>query len=496
MTYVYVINKDGKPLMPTKRCGKVRWLLKTKKAKVVSKRPFTVQLLYDTTNYTQDIILGVDAGRTNIGVNAVLENGKSVFSANITTRNKEIKKKMSSRKTARQAHRKHRREKKQRRAIKSNPNLKDRVIERVLPCCKEKVINKVIKGKEARFRNRKREKGWLTPTATQLVRTHRNTVYMVSKFLPISKVVIEHNSFDFQKLDNPNIKKWQYGKGRLHGYESCKDYIYHIQDGKCVICNKPIEHYHHIVPKSKNGRDTVDNLVGLCKHCHILVHTNEAYKEKVSEYKTGEEKKYFALSTLNQAIPYIIEEIEKDFDTYLTNGYSTKLYRESKGIIKDHKTDAYCIACSILKNQTYIEPETNVYEIKQFRRHDRAITKRENINRKYYNTKGDLVATNRKRAYEQKDTSLEDYVSLGGKVENLTVKKHLKVNQNPIRVMPGAIIEYKEGYKTKCFVLFASDGKCKSKAGDRPVYYKDKNGTKYKVSKCRVIRRNTGLVFL
>ncbi|WP_416347416.1 RRXRR domain-containing protein [Allobaculum sp. JKK-2023] len=38
--------------MPTERHGKVRRLLKERKAKVVKKTPFTIQLLYDSTRYT------------------------------------------------------------------------------------------------------------------------------------------------------------------------------------------------------------------------------------------------------------------------------------------------------------------------------------------------------------------------------------------------------------------------------------------------------------
>lgn len=50
---VYVLSKDGKPLMPTERHGKVRRLLKEKKAKVVNRTPFTIQLLYDSTEFVQ-----------------------------------------------------------------------------------------------------------------------------------------------------------------------------------------------------------------------------------------------------------------------------------------------------------------------------------------------------------------------------------------------------------------------------------------------------------
>lgn len=44
---VYVISKDGQPLMPISRCGKVRRLLKNKQAKVVHRCPFIIRLLYE-----------------------------------------------------------------------------------------------------------------------------------------------------------------------------------------------------------------------------------------------------------------------------------------------------------------------------------------------------------------------------------------------------------------------------------------------------------------
>ena len=74
--------------MPTTRSGRVRHLLNRKQARVVGRNPFTIQLLYEVGNYTQDIILGIDPGRTNIGVTAVKEDGTSLFSAELATRNK------------------------------------------------------------------------------------------------------------------------------------------------------------------------------------------------------------------------------------------------------------------------------------------------------------------------------------------------------------------------------------------------------------------------
>ena len=63
---VYVLNQDGQPLMPTKNHAKVRVLVKDGKAKVVRRTPFTIQLTYNSTHYTQPVSLGVDAGSRHI----------------------------------------------------------------------------------------------------------------------------------------------------------------------------------------------------------------------------------------------------------------------------------------------------------------------------------------------------------------------------------------------------------------------------------------------
>ena len=105
MMMVYVQNKDGKPLMPTTRYCYVRLLLKEKKARVVCTTPFTIQLNYDTPNITQDMILGIDPGRTNIGVAVVKKSGQCVFSAHLETRNKDVPLLMQKRAGFRRSHR-------------------------------------------------------------------------------------------------------------------------------------------------------------------------------------------------------------------------------------------------------------------------------------------------------------------------------------------------------------------------------------------------------
>ena len=95
---VYVISKDNEPLMPTKRFGKVRRMLKDKRAKVVQTKPFTIKLLFETTNYTEDLVLGIDTGRTNISITVSNKStGEALYSSELETRNKEVPKLMEER---------------------------------------------------------------------------------------------------------------------------------------------------------------------------------------------------------------------------------------------------------------------------------------------------------------------------------------------------------------------------------------------------------------
>lgn len=75
---VYVINKDGKPLMPCKPVI-ARLLLKQGKAKCIKRTPFTIKLLYQATSYTQSLTLGIDTGSGTIGSAVVNDENEVVY---------------------------------------------------------------------------------------------------------------------------------------------------------------------------------------------------------------------------------------------------------------------------------------------------------------------------------------------------------------------------------------------------------------------------------
>ena len=84
---VYVLNKDGQPLMPTDRHGKVKHLLKSGKAKVVKRCPFTIRLLYESTTHTQNLTLGIDTGSGTIGAAVSKDNGDIIYMSEVIVRN-------------------------------------------------------------------------------------------------------------------------------------------------------------------------------------------------------------------------------------------------------------------------------------------------------------------------------------------------------------------------------------------------------------------------
>lgn len=130
--------------MPTENHAKVRVLLKQQKAKIVHRCPFTIQLLYDSTDYTQPVSLGIDAGSRHIGVSATTET-KVLYEADVTLRN-DIVDLLSTRREARRT----------RRSRKTHY-------------------------RKPRFNNRIRKDGWLAPSIQQKVDTHLTTVRKVTE---------------------------------------------------------------------------------------------------------------------------------------------------------------------------------------------------------------------------------------------------------------------------------------------------------------------------
>ncbi len=503
--YIYVLGMDGKPQMPTRRRRHVNKLLNTGKARIAEHVPFTIQLLYENEPVLQQIMMAEDPGRTNIGAAVVGLKGQLYLPAVVETRNKEICKLMDKRRACRRASRNGERKARQRRAKRFGTMLKAGILMRKLPQYGEDgfITCHVIRNTEARFCNRKRPKDWVTPTVEHLIRTHINLVHKMQKFLPITDVAIEVNRFAFMLLDDPIVAGVDFQKGPLKGYSNVNDAVFDQQDGKCLLCGEPIEHYHHIVPRSKNGSNTLENIVGLCCHCHEAVHKDEDVQKALKDKKSGLMKKYAALSALNQAIPFIYKRLVEDFGeehVFTCTGRGTAMVRKGLGFTKTkknqlHEVDAYCIALLALGcTDAELPTFEHVYQMTQFRRQNRANINNQRERSYYY--EGESVAKNRKDRIEQKDDSLETWyqkmVQQYGEKEAdcrrsiLQVKKSTRHYNTPGRVMPGAVFYYKGERYIMCGQH--SKGQYYRVVGDAK--------TNYPAKKCRIVKQNEGLVFL
>ena len=280
---VYVLDKNGKPLMPTERHGKVKWMLRRKQAKVVKRSPFTVQLLYKPgTHCTQPVTLGVDAGSKHVGLSASTEE-KELFCAEMMLRDD-----LPQLMTKRQEERRTRRNR--------------------------------LRYRKPRFDNRKRPKGWLTPTMETKIRSHVNVINDVCLILPISKIVVETASFDIQKIKDPGIEGRRYQEGEQ------------LDNFTCWNCGSH-EHLevHHIVQRKDGGSDRPANLITLCESCHTH-HHDGTHPLSIPFPENKGFRNATEMSTMRWFLLDKVRAAHPDIPVTQTYGYITNHVRNSLGL--------------------------------------------------------------------------------------------------------------------------------------------------------------------
>jgi hypothetical protein len=329
---VYVLDYDGTPLMPTKRLGHVRWLLKTGQAVVVKKEPFTIRLTTKKKRYTQDVTLGVDSGSKHIGLSATTS--KDELFCGIGELRTNIVDLLSTRRETRRTRRSR------------------------------------LRYRKSRFLNRIKSKkpGWIASSVQNKIQFHFKLIDMTYSILPITKLIIEVGSFDPQKINNPNISGKEYQEGPQKDFWNIREYVLFRDNHTCQHCKgrsgDKILNVHHIESR-KIGGNSPGNLITLCKTCH-----NDYHKGKIKlSFKRSRSLRDAA--TMNIMKNYLLNEaVVKYNNVFYTWGYITKYNRIQNGIPKDHDNDAFIISENFgakLLDYRYI--------MKQVRRHNRQIHK-------------------------------------------------------------------------------------------------------------------------
>lgn len=315
---VYVISRNGQPIMPTENHAKVRLLLKSGKAKVVKRTPFTIQLTGTSKTFVQDVTLGVDAGSKHIGLSATTEK-KELFTAELQPRNDVINL-MSSRHEMRRSRR-----------------------------------SRTTRYRQARFDNRvhSKHKGWLAPSVEVKIWNHIQGIRFVAQILPLKTIRVETAEFDLQRLkavEEGNLLPvgTDYQLGEMYDHYNVRQYVLYRDGYKCQCCGahntakKAIKlHVHHLESR-KVGGDAPDNLITLCEDCHKGYHAGKVQLPATRRrLKPTRDAAFMGImrKTLLERLRAMFPSI-KICSTY---GYITKYWREKKNIAKTHISDAFVI---------------------------------------------------------------------------------------------------------------------------------------------------------
>jgi 5-methylcytosine-specific restriction endonuclease McrA len=329
---VFVLSKNKKPLMS---CTEQRaWrLIRSGKAVINRKIPFTIRLLQRLDGDTQPVEIKIDPGSkcTGVALDRVVTSlkttgigGKEIEAlllAQLNHRGKQI----SDNLTKRAGYRKGRR-------------------------------SRNLRYRKPRFNNRvsTKKKGWLAPSLKHRVDSTENLVIKLSKLIPITKIYVESVKFDVQRMEDPNIWGKGYQQGTLHGY-TIREHLLNKWGRKCAYCGKKgrleVDHIH---PKSKGGSDRIDNLTLACRECNqakdnqlpeVWLDDRPTLLKKIQEKAVTDYKDAAAVNTTNKALIERLKTLAKklgiagaDYD-----GVQTSRNRSKLGIPKDHCLDALCV---------------------------------------------------------------------------------------------------------------------------------------------------------
>ncbi len=309
---------------------KARLLLKQGKAKMVNRKPFTIQLSSATGEAKQEIKLGVDSGYLNIGFSAITEK-EELFAGEAKTL-----KGMSERLKERRMYRTQRRSR--------------------------------LRYRKPRFDNRRRPQGWFAPSINHKLETHIRLIEKNKKILPITVTIVEVAAFDVQKIKNPGITGAEYQQGEQLNCWNIREYVLHRDGHKCQNqdcknrSKEIILEVHHIGYWKGDRSDRPGNLITLCTKCH----DPKKHKEKGFLYGWQPKVKSFKDATFMTTVRWRLVNRLGCNHSY---GFITKNKRIELGLEKSHANDAFVIAGGTDQKRS------TPYPMEQIRRNNRSLTK-------------------------------------------------------------------------------------------------------------------------
>ena len=310
---VLVIDRRKRPCNAISEAY-ARILLYSKQAVIHKRFPFTIRLKNDNAVLTnKSYTVKLDPGANTTGIAVVSNDDEVVMLAEIEHRGKVIKSSLDSRRAIRRSRR-----------------------------------NRKTRYREARFLNRTRPDGWLAPSVKSRADNVINFIRKYKKLLNVVKVEIERVSFDTAQMSS---ELELYGKDYQQGalcQTKLRNFIFSRSNGKCSYCGEKAVEIDHIVPRSKGGTDSVNNLTASCRACNekksnlSLKKFGKLVGKDFSKLEPRKLPKH--ASIIQSAREYTVKEITKLVaDTKSHDAWLTKYNRDELGLPKRHYYDALSV---------------------------------------------------------------------------------------------------------------------------------------------------------
>ena len=314
---VPVFSSDGFPLMPS-RASRARRLVESGKAvKQWVKGVYCIKMVSRTLAQSslQDTSLNIDTGSKDTGMSVVSDNDgiRRVLAAiQLKHRSAQIKQSMDKRRNYRRTRRGR------------------------------------LRYRAPRFSNRRRKPCWLPPSLASNLHHTLKWVDILCTLYPVKRINIEYNKFDMQKIDNPNIGGVEYQHGTLYGWQ-IKNYLLAKYNDKCVYCDRAGGRMEadHVVPRSRNGTNKIDNLV-LARHDCNSRKGNTSIERflgndvaRIARIKSGMKRSLLDAAHTNILLPRIVDDLTKQgYDIVTHDAATTAWNRKQLNVPKAHVYDA------------------------------------------------------------------------------------------------------------------------------------------------------------
>ena len=310
-----VLSVDGMQLMPTRRPRHVRNLLEEGKAKIVCHRPFTIQLLYESKTFVQDIEKCVDTGYQYIGT--------SLKSETAEYDSKEIKL-LGDEKQKHDDQRMHRRTRRNRKRYR-----------------------------KPRFDNRRKPEGWLPPSTQHKFDQHLREIEKDIETTPVTDVYIEVGEFDPALLKaiekgEPVPEGEDYQHGDLYRQYSLRAAVFSRDRHRCTVCGRGVEdgailHAHHALYWQGRHGNSLDELLTVCEKCHTTANHQKGGKLWGLKPKAARLEDTTFMNVLRWKLYNTLRDKYPEIRIHLTYGAHTKLSRNMLELEKSHANDAYAM---------------------------------------------------------------------------------------------------------------------------------------------------------